>query len=180
MDKKYWNLLMADQLDRLSLPEQFAAGALAFLDSAHRLCIVLSRSPRKATFERGVVVLYLAVHSIELFLKGAILRKAALGKLAHDLDCLYERYEELYPESRYKLQIPFRTNCPDSMSPSDKQAFKKRTPPPDQLFRYPTDRLGKSWGGAHGFEANSFKIELTTLRQDFERLIIAYDNKPQS
>ena len=176
MNKKHWNLLVPTQLASLPLPQQYATYALAYLDSAQRLCGVLARSHRKATFERGAVVHYLAAHSIELFLKGAILRRAAAEKLTHDLDHLHKRYKKLYPEKRYKLENPFQTNYPDGMSSADKRMLKALTPPTDQLFRYPNDRDGNPWIGAHGIQANLFQQQLTTLRQEFEHLLIAYDS----
>ena len=86
MNPKYWNLLLSDHLESLSPPEQFAKYSMAYLDSAERLCTLLSISYRKATYERGTVVLYLAMHAIELFLKGAIMRKAPHERFRHNLE----------------------------------------------------------------------------------------------
>ena len=61
------------QLDSKGIPFKFLAFCDAYLDSAERLCKVLKRSTRKATYERGAVVLYLTFHSVELFFKACIL-----------------------------------------------------------------------------------------------------------
>ena len=97
------------QLNSMSIPQQFIAFADAYLDSAERLCKVLKISTRKASYERGAVVLYLTFHSVELFLKAAILKKSPNEKLHHNIEHYGRRYRNLYPGKKYNLDIPFQT-----------------------------------------------------------------------
>lgn len=175
MSAKYWNLLVPNQLNALPPAEQFAAYALAYLDSAQRLCGILARSPRKATFERGAVVLYLTAHAVELFLKGAIMRKSAGGQPVHDLESLHDRYRKLYPGKRFNFSIPFEPVYPPRTSAAQKRALKELAPPTDQLYRYPRSKKGQPWFGLFGFEAGSFQRELSVMRQEFTRLLDSYD-----
>ncbi len=168
MNPKHWNLLVANKVESLSPPDQFAAYAMAYLDSAEKLCRLLARSYRKATYERGTVVLYLAMHSVELFLKGAILRKAPDERFNHDLEHIHNRYNALYPGKRYRLDIPFKSNYGEIAQ------AKALSPPIDQRYRYPQDKDGKPWSGIYSFEANSFLGELATLRSSFKRLLNVY------
>ena len=56
--------------------------------------------------------------------------------------------------------------------------MKVLSPPTDQLYRYPSDKEGKSWFGVYSFEAGSFQEELNALRQKFDCLLLAYDGLP--
>jgi len=174
MNKRYWNLLVPNTTVSLPASEQFGAFAIAYLDSAERLCRILARSHRKATYERGSVVLYLTAHAIELFLKGAILRRAPKERFGHhDLELLHNRYNKLYPEKKLRFDMPFRRDY-GNMIQSEIDAVKKLSPPIDQLYRYPQDKEGKPWFGLFSFEANSFQQELSALRLNFERLFEEY------
>jgi hypothetical protein len=135
---------------------------------------VLARSHRQATYERGSVVLYLTAHAVELFLKGAILRKAPQERFDHDLEHLHNRYRKLYPVKRYSFKMPFSTDY-SSMSKSQIKAAKGLAAPIDQLYRYPRDKEGKPWPGLFAFEANSFIGILASLRGNFERLLKEYE-----
>jgi hypothetical protein len=164
-----WNLLLSDRIDSLSPPAQFDAFADAHLESAARLCRVLVRSTQKATYERGMVVLYLVSHSIELFLKAAIARREPKERFNHDLKHIENRYKALYPGKRFALQIPFSTSYEGV--PSDQiAAAKKLIASRDQRLRYPRNNDGDPWPGVHAFEANSFLKQITTLQSAYSRL----------
>lgn len=168
------NFLTCNLVRSLQPPEQFAAYALAYLDSAQRLCTTLAVSHKRATFERGAVVLYLTAHAVELFLKGAILRKAPTERFSHDLEHLHNRYVALYPARRFWLtKEPFKTEY-FGMDKAEIAKAKQCQPAVDQLYRYPEDKSGKPWIALLGFEASSYAKELTVLRADFERLLSEY------
>ena len=92
-----WNMVGSWSTDGLEIPVQVMAFSEAYLDSAERLCKILERSTRNATFERGAVVIYLTFHSVELFLKAAILHKSPNEKLNHDIEHYEKLYRKLYP-----------------------------------------------------------------------------------
>ena len=137
------------ELSGKDLPEQFFAFSAAYLDSARRLCVVLKRSTKKATYARGCVVLYLTFHAAELFLKAAILSKNPKEKLNHNIEDYYKRFNSLYPNKRYRFELPFRTEYL-GLEPEIIKLVKNQQPPPDQLHKYPTDRKGSEWEGAFG------------------------------
>ena len=169
VNRRYWNLLTFDSVASMFPPEQFCTFALAYLDSAERLCRTLARSHRKATYARGSVVLYLDAHAVELFLKGAILHKKPTERFGHNLEHLFDRYNKLYPAKKYRFELPFGAGY-DGLSKSEIITAKSVSPPTDQLYRYPQDKDGKPWPGLFAFEANSFLEVLRSLRVDFERL----------
>lgn len=162
-------ILASWQLNSMSVPQQFIAFADAYLDSAERLCKVLRISTRKATYERGAVVLYLTFHSVELFLKAAILEQFPNEKLHHNIEHYNKRYRNLYPKKKYILDIPFQTKYL-GFEPPEIKKLKKSQPSQEQINRYPIDKNGKKWNGAFAFDPDSFLREIYRLKSDFTRL----------
>ena len=163
------------ELSNKDLPEHFFSFSEAYIDSARRLCVVLKRSTRKASYQRGCVVLYLTFHASELFLKGAILAKSPNEKLNHDLQGYYKRYNKLYPQKEYRFEIPFGTEYL-GFEPELIEQLKKQELPQDQLHKYPTDKSGKKWEGAFAFEPIELLKTIEKLRDDFnaiENMILA-------
>jgi HEPN domain-containing protein len=173
MSRKHWNMLVPTPA---AFSEQFSAYAIAYLDSAQRLCDLLARSHRKATYERGAVVLFLAAHAVELFLKGAIVRKAPKERFSHDLEHLIRRYRALYPGKKFQLEVPFSTALPPEMTAEEKRRLKEHIAAPGELYRYPIDKAYKPWSGAYGIEPNSLSVELTKLRSRLDELRSAYES----
>jgi len=161
-----WNLLPSAKLSQLTLHEQYFAFSGAYLDSAEKLCRILARSTKTATFERGAVVLYLTQHALELFYKGAILRKAPTEKYSHGLDQLQRRYKILYPAKRFSIRKLFGASY-EGLTEEQIAQVQGLEPPIDQLYRYPEDKQGKPWNALLAFEAASFTRELAVLREEF-------------
>ena len=173
-----WNMLVDSEIVPLSTPEKFLAFSEAYLDSAVRLCSVLARSTKKATYARGTVVLYLTCHATELFLKGAILKKAPEEKIGktHDLESLCNRYQKLYPGKKYDLEVPLTFEEPDftGIEPDKVKELKviikmiKENNPQDQRYRYPQNKNLELWNGPAGIEPSSFLTQLKQLRERFD------------
>ncbi len=172
--RRPWNLLTSDSVAILAPSAQYAAYATAYLDSADRLCRVLARSTRKATFERASVIMFLAAHAVELFLKGAIVRQSPSEKFGHNLEHLHNRYKSLFPGKRFELCIPFETSY-GKLSAKEIAALKRSEPHESERFRYPGNERSFPWNGLYGFEPTSFLNDLSALREDFDRLLRAYD-----
>lgn len=164
-----YRMLGSWQIDNLPIPFQFLAFADAYLDSAARLCRVLSRSTRKRSYPRGAVVLFLAYHAVELFLKAAILHKDPKEALHHNIEQLHNRYRILYPGKRYEFNIPFKTEY-IGFEPSEIAEKKRSTPTQDKISRYPSNKKGEGWNGIFAFEPHSFQSLIERLQGDFARL----------
>lgn len=170
-----WHVLTNNRLRSLPPPQQFTSLAFAYLESAQHLCAGLADSPGSSTFEKGAVILYLSAHAVELFLKGAILRKVPSERFAHDLEHIYNRYRALFPAQRFALtSMPFTTEFP-GMSKEEIIKAQREQPNPSELFRYTVDKTGEPWKAALGFEANSFLKTLLTLHADFRRIMDEHD-----
>lgn len=161
---------------------QFLAFSDAYLESAGRLCDFLDAHPAQSNYPKGAVVLSLAFHGIELFLKAAILERVPNeqfgGTKGHDLEHLGKRYMNIYSAKKYAFDIPFRYEeillvDPDPRIVEELKleiAELKRANPPDQLNRYPHDIKGNTWQGCYSFEASSFAITIAKMQQDIARL----------
>ena len=169
-----WNLVPASHLASLPRDQRYFEYAEAYLDSAARLCKVLARSTRKANFQRGAVVLYLVQHALELFYKGAIVRKAPKERLVHGVPVLRARYLKLYPGKAFLIQPTFVPSY-DNLTRDQIEQVKGSEPPGDQIFRYPEDKDGTPWEGLFAFEASSFVREISALKNDFARVLAAID-----
>ena len=156
--------------ENLSSPEHFADLANAYLDSGILLCSEMSNGSFSTTFSRGRVVLFLSLHSVELFLKGAILKRSPSAALnTHVLRDLQSTYNELYPEDRFRWELPFKTEYL-GFTAQEVETLLKRERPLDQMYRYPSDTKGNPWRGIIGFEAKDFLRKLENIKEDFCRL----------
>jgi len=168
MSQSRWNMVLPDKLEKLPVHSQYFEYAEAYLDSAQRLCATLARSTRKATFQRGAVVLYLVQHALELFYKGAIFRAKPKERLSHGVEKLSARYLALYPGKDFYVR-PWFVPSYEGLTKEQTAEVKKRQPPADQLFRYPEDKAGSPWEGLYGFEASSCLREIQALVLEFNR-----------
>jgi DNA-binding MarR family transcriptional regulator len=156
--------------ENLSSSEQFADLAHAYLDCSILLCCEMSKKSFSATFSRGRVILFLSLHSVELFLKGAILKRSPSVALnTHALRDLQSNYNKLYTEDRFRWELPFKTEYLGFTAQEVKTMLKSERPL-DQMYRYPINRKGNPWPGVVGFEAKEFLRKLQNIKEDFCRL----------
>lgn len=177
-----WHMVHFSEIEALRPSLQFLAFAEAYLSSASHLCIGLAQFSEECNYPRGTVVLSLAFHGVELFLKAAILEKVPTeqfsGNVGHDLDHLCKRYANLYPGRKFNFDIPFRSGEVDLVHPDPRLAEElkaliaehKRSTPADQLFRYPRDIEGNPWEGIYAFEASSFASAIVQVQDDISRI----------
>lgn len=183
-----WHMLHLNDLQEKPITDQLHAFAEAYLESAHILCESLCTHAGTATYAHGAVIMSLTFHSLELFLKSAILQKAPnetfSGRNGHDLEYLEQRYANLYPGNKYKLDIIFKRKPPD-LQGIDPQVAKElityaqklaKDIPEDQRHRYPVSTEGKPWPGLFGFEPNTFCRDIEKLKSEFARLVPLLQN----
>jgi hypothetical protein len=167
----------SSDLHSLPLHEHFYALADAYLDSAIRLTKVLARSPKKVNYQRGQVTMFLAHHSIELFLKGAVLQRSPqenLGRYSHNLASLHDRYHALYPEKRFELQVPF-TVTTDLVRPEHVELARRAIRQRAERLRYPIDKSGGRWSGIDAYHARWFRESLERIQKRYEAIRRAID-----
>ncbi|WP_305246678.1 hypothetical protein [Polaromonas sp.] len=178
-----WRMLNFSDLQQQPVQGQLLAFAGAYLDSAEVLCDSLCSDVQHANYAHGAVVMSLAFHSLELFLKGCILKACPGeqfgGKSGHDLDALSKRYFKLYPKKEFQFEVPFRCEIPEIVGgmAADELAEllayieeRNKKVPEDQRHRYPAGVDGKTWDGAFGFEPNLFLVTLRELQHVYARI----------
>jgi hypothetical protein len=158
------------QISHVSEPQRFMQYAKAYLNSSQALCREMVDNEPKKTWPNASVVLLLAVHSLELFLKGAILSRNPLAKVDHHrIENLVEHYQALFPEPECAIDVPFQTEYPDIFD-EEIVALKKREPVPSVLFRYPVARPGVEWMGIYALEPITFLDVLENLEEMYNRI----------
>lgn len=160
-------------LRELAVPEKLFAYADAYLAASRALCEKMETQGESSAWQNAAVVLMLAAHSVELFLKGAILSrdsKADVWCRKHYLDKLAEDYRRHFPEPEFEWDIPFQAEFPEGLAEAEVEALKKQSPAPSILYRYPVSLGGHEWRGIYGFEPVSFLVVLGDVQNAFERI----------
>lgn len=177
-----WNMVNFDEIQALSPSRQFLQFSDAYVDSAELLCSIIAAETSNSSYPKGAVIMSLAFHGIELFLKAAILEESPgerfKGRAGHDLEQLGAKYKELYPNEEYRFEVPFRNEEASLLDPDPqvleelKRCIKEhnKTTPEDQLHRYPQDMNGNPWRGLYAFEAQLFLGTIAQVRKDIARL----------
>lgn len=177
-------LLSLSSMWHLPVPERLFIYADAYRNSSATLCQKMIDDPATFTWPHGSVVLMLGAHAVELFLKGALLKRDPgldVWNHGHNIETLKDEYRSHFPESVFEWDIPFASelNTEDfiakliewypELTPEQARQEAGRSFP-SIVYRYPVARGGKEWEGVYGFEAPSFSKLLDQLGEDFERI----------
>lgn len=179
-------MLTHSDIGHLPVPDQLFEYANAYRRSSSVLCEKFESSHDVTfhTWPHAAVVLMLAVHAVELFLKGALLkRNVNVWSYSHNLDKLAAKYRETFQgEPAFTWDIPFASTLTETewialmkqLHPDIKEADLKgmisATPNPSILYRYPVNKVGKEWPGLYGFTPPEFNQILSQLECDFDRI----------
>lgn len=165
-----WHMVTDSEMVHLSLPQRFFEYAQAYRNAASALCLTMTSEDEACIWPNATVVMLLAAHATELFIKGAILARDPTAMIEHHrIDDLSVEYRKRFLESSFEWDIPFKTEWPD-IAKAEIEALKKTVPIPSILYRYPVGKGGEEWNGAFGFEPNSFMGVLGQLKRDFDRI----------
>ena len=180
-----WNMITYADIQQLPVPEQLFTYADAYRSAASALCQQMTNDARSRTWPNAAVVLILAAHAVELFLKGAVLKRSPDAKVwarQHNIDDLSADYRAQFPEPSFEWNIPFTSGLTEeewkaqmkavhpSLTEAEIEGLRAATPPPSILYRYPVEKDGSEWRGVYGFEPHSFLVLLGQVEIDFERI----------
>lgn len=169
----YLHMITDAEIQELSAPEKLFAYAGAYLSASRSLCEKMEADALSNTWPNAAVVIMLATHAVELFLKGAVLSrspKANVWAHGHYLDKLAADYRLHFPEPEFVWDIPFQAEFPVGLAETEIEALKAQMPPPSILYRYPVEKGGGEWRGIYGFEPVSFQVVLADVQKDFEKI----------
>lgn len=187
------NMLTHSEIGHLTVPEQLFGYANAYRSSAAVLCAKFESSDDVTfcTWPNAVVVLMLAAHAVELFLKGALLKRTGKNVDGHDIDKLAEKYRETFQdEPELAWEIPFASTLTETewialmkrFNPDINEAELKgvisTTPYPSILYRYLVNKGGKNWPGLYGFNPPEFSQTLSQVECDFDRIRLHLNQLP--
>ena len=149
---------------------EFMKLALSHLEAAERLTSLMSERRWTSNYYRGQSVLLLAFHSVELFLKGFILKLAPNTNVnGHSLAKLVKTLKRLAPDIEFDPPFKVEALVPYPELVRRAEQREKRF---HEVIRYPIDRDGKPWPGDRGFSASSCKRLLARIRTDCECVYI--------
>jgi hypothetical protein len=187
----FLNTVTNANIQYLQEPEQMFAYADAYRSAAAAMCGQMTAEATHYTWPNAVVILMLAAHAVELFLKGALLKRnpAANVRQTHNIGVLSAKYRLQFPEPSFEWDIPFSFGLPEAEwielmkelvprateveAKGMREEMRKRLsarPSPSVLYRYPTDNSGTAWSGDEGFEPHSFLTLLDHVEKDFKRI----------
>ncbi len=159
------------QIAKHTEPMRYIEYAKAYLQASTDMCLRMKDNVSNRTWPNACVVMMLAAHSVELFLKGAILVKEPKADFVHHrLEALEVSYRVAYPNSEFRFDVPFKTEQL-GMTETEIEALKKDYPLPSILFRYPVRKPGDEWEGFHGFDPQGFLCILDSLSEDYGRVL---------
>src|SRR4051812_7912236 len=95
-------IVVDDNTGDYSKPQLFFRLASAYADSSHHVFQSIVDGSLAQTFSHAQSGHFLFDHSIELFLKGSILKAGKQIDNTHHLDQLYNFYRKLYPKKTFK------------------------------------------------------------------------------
>jgi len=166
-----YTMVVDSELLKLGIPDRFFEYSESYGNGAKALVEKMATDNSQATWPNAAVVLMLSVHSVELFLKGAIFIDNSKANINHhNIESLFEMYCQIYKEEKYNFDMPFKTEYL-GMSEAEIEVLKEnKRPTPSVLYRYPTASGEAEWEGAYGFEVSSFVPVIFQLLEDYRRL----------
>ena len=179
-------LTLAD-INHLEVPDQLFSYAEAYRAASVILCRKVENDDTLYTWPHATVILMLAAHAVELFLKGALLKRGVEISRTHNVQQLAEKYRETFQDAAFAWEIPFANPLSETeliaqikqLWPQINETELRRsiatTPAPSILFRYPVNNEGMEWRGVYGFTSNGFLPRLEQLERDFRRLRLELD-----
>lgn len=147
----------------------------AYIEASQCLCQSMLDGNFSSQYSASRVILHLARHGVELFLKAAIAARTGSASFpaTHDLDRLYTEYRQSYPDLSFAFNLPGLFRVADSwdLFPEEAKVFHSTL---DQRHRYPSDRTGNSFFTQEEFDPQAMHLDLKTLDRDLKVLESAF------
>ncbi|WP_181382159.1 hypothetical protein [Shewanella sp. BC20] len=142
----------------------------AYLAASLDVCARMQSNTSEDTWPNASVALMLAAHSVELFLKGALISRGSKHSLSHKIDDLFAQYSAVFPENEFKFDCLFVTEYLGYSDDEISKAKELKSPQASVIFRYPVNKPGLEWKGIYGLNSSDFTKKLAVLGQSYTRL----------
>lgn len=149
-----WNLR------KLRRTERFFDLAQGYLDCSKHLFRSLEDEQLKKTFSHAQAAAFLFEHSLELFLKGAIIQARQSVTNTHILQQLYNEFRNLYPGKNFRFEGSI-----------EEIVGRDASRPYPEYSRYPIDTSGNLWPENSHFEFEVWLEQLELFQKDYSNLI---------
>ena len=163
----------SEQFGQKPVDDRLHELALGYLQSARLLCILLGEHPDELSWPRASVVCFCYRHAIELFLKSCILhRSPTIENCSHDISNLRRNYSRLYPQQEFHFETPYDISLDDldalfGVQVASVEDFERKH---DQVFRYLSDKKGRSPKGHYCFAPGGWLTMCEQLDADIHRI----------
>lgn len=168
------NLKCSDKMAKSDLengiPEakRYINYAQAYLQASLASCCRMVERRESNNWPNASVVLMLAAHSLEHFMKGALLAKGSIC-WSHDLEGLHEQYVQEYPGNDFELKNPFKVDY-IGFEETEVAAIRSSAGIPSIRYRYPVKKPGCEWGEASEMCPTEFMGILDELNERYENI----------
>jgi len=138
----------------------------AYLEASACLCEAMLKEDFSNQYSSSRVILHLARHGLELFLKGSIIAATGASEVSgHNLAKLLTRYQEHFQGEAYQFRSPhhFALRGGPDLFQEDLALFHSTL---DQRHRYPADRKGRGFAAPEVFDARNFLAAIGDLTKD--------------
>lgn len=143
----------------ISISDHWFLLAESYIDICHFILSSMIEKNVESSFHHCKVVLSLFEHSVELFLKGAVVQAKKQVQTHHRIDEIYSQFIKLYPGDKYKFSGSI-------------EKFVKPMPqaPINEYSRYPIGRNEQEWSGNTHIDIAIYYYEVSKFKKDYERL----------
>jgi hypothetical protein len=147
--------------------------AVGYIQSAKLLSVFLGEHPDTLSWPRASVACFCYRHAVELFLKSCILhRLPEIEKCSHDVSVLRREYLRLYPGEEFYFETPYDISLDDldkffGVQVALVENFERKH---DQVFRYLSDKKGRSPQGLYSFGPGGWVSLCERLESDINRV----------
>lgn len=140
-------------------PERWFRLANAYLDSSLHVFRSIVSGGLARDYYHAAVGGFLFEHSLELFLKAAILQAGSTVQGDHDLQRHYQQFQNLYPGKRFAFEGAIQD-----------AAETDAARPKRKFHRYPGPKPNEAWGVSTHFTTEIWIAELERFQKDYARL----------
>ncbi len=158
-------MLNNSELGNMDCPRKFFEYSQSYLEASITLA---NSSAYVKTFSDSNVVVFLMIHGIELFLKGAILNRSKLHH-GHAIFKLANEAKKLYKEPEYKQFHAFLDRLPGQQKDLSSDSLEDTAEPISEIFRYPVNKENQPWNTILSFDKNKFISDIESLRVDMHK-----------
>jgi HEPN domain-containing protein len=149
-----------DNIGDYSKPQLLFRLAIAYAETSESLFREMMDGRMEATFDHARVAHYLLDHSLELYLKGALLERGGEHPKHHRLNELYKEYTSQYQESCYQF------------TGRAAETFREREGAPfGEFARYPMNKSGEVWNSYNCYTIDLWLEQAQLYSCDIKRLV---------